>query len=207
MIRRLFLTLVCAAALLIALAPGSGARAGIQDFTVVNQGSNAIWYIFVSPNYSDSWEQDVLGDDVLMPGMQIPVYLNGYGNHCYFDIKIEDSQGYAEEYYDVDLCNVRTVYFPSDTPATNNTSGGERITVVNNGSTAVWYIHVSPNYAESWDEDVLGEDVLMPGMQIPITLTGYNGHCFFDVKVEDSNGYAKEYYDVNVCTSDYVYFP
>jgi hypothetical protein len=141
-----------------------------------------------------------------MPGMKIPVYLNGYGNHCFFDIKVEDSQGYAEEYYDVDLCNVRTVYFPSSTPTTNK-GGGEQITVVNNGSTAVWYIHVSPNYSESWDQDVLGEDVLMPGMQIPITLTGYNGHCFFDVKVEDSNGYALEYYDVNVCNSDYVYFP
>ena len=205
MIRRLFLTFACASALLAAMAAGSAARAGMQDFTVVNQGSNAIWYIFVSPNYSDSWEEDALGEDVLMPGMQVPVYLDGYGSHCYFDIKIEDSNGYAEEYYDVDLCNVRTVYFPANAPQTK--SRGEQITVVNNGSTAVWYIFVSPNYSDNWEEDVLGEDVLMPGMQIPVTLTGYNGHCFFDVKVEDSNGYAREYYDVNVCNSDFVHFP
>jgi hypothetical protein len=43
MIRRLFFTIACAGALLAAMAPGSGARAGIQDFEVVNQGSNAIW--------------------------------------------------------------------------------------------------------------------------------------------------------------------
>ncbi len=202
MIRRLFVTLACAAALLAAMAPGSGARAGMQDFTVVNQGDNAVWYIYVSPNYSDSWLEDALGEDVLMPGMQVPVYLNGYGNHCYFDIKIEDNSGYAEEYYDVDLCSVRTVYFPSDT-----TGGGTEVTVVNNGSTAVWYIYVSPNYSDSWEEDVLGEDVLMPGMQIPVYLNGYDGHCFFDVMVQDANGYALEYYDVNACDAEYVYFP
>ncbi|MDA0219650.1 MAG: hypothetical protein O3B22_08710 [Proteobacteria bacterium] len=205
MIRHLFLTFACASALLAAMAAGSAARAGIQDFTVVNQGSNAIWYIFVSPKYSDSWEEDVLGEDVLMPGKQVSVYLNSYGSHCYFDIKIQDSNGYAEEYYDVDLCNVRTVYFPANAPKTK--SRGEQITVVNNGSTQVWYIFVSPNYSDNWEEDVLGVDVLIPGMQFLVPLASYNGHCFFDVKVEDSNGYAREYYDVNACNSDFVHFP
>lgn len=205
MIRRLFLALCSIAALAMLLAPVSGARADKQDFAVVNQGSVAVWYVQVKANYESAWPADVLGDNVLMPGNQADILMSGYGNHCYFDIRVEDNGGYAETYTDIDLCNVGYVYFPASAPQTK--SRGEEITVVNNGSTAVWYIHVSPNYSDNWEEDVLGDDVLMPGMQIPVTLTGYDGHCFFDVKVQDSNGYAREYYDVNVCNSDFVHFP
>ena len=205
MIRHLFLALILTA--VTAVWVNDKAHAGIQDFTVYNQGNTAVWYIYISPNYSDSWEEDVLGSDVLMPGNGVPIAMNGYGDHCYFDIRIEDSNGRSEDYYDVDLCNVSTVYFPSSAPTSEKNRDTQRITVVNNGAMAVWYIHVSPNYSDSWEEDVLGDDVLMPGMQIPVTLTGYDGHCYFDVKVEDANGYAREYYDVNVCNSDYVYFP
>ena len=206
MIRRLFLALACACALAVVAAPIPDARADQQDFTVVNQGSAAVWYVQVKANYDTAWPADVMGDDVLMPGTQIDILMSGYGNHCYFDIRIEDGNGYAETLTDVDLCSVSAVYFPASAPSTKK-GDVQSITVVNNGSAAVWYIFVSPNYSEDWEEDVLGEEVLMPGMQIPVTLTGYNGHCYFDVKVEDSNGFAREYYDVNVCNSDFVYFP
>ena len=80
MIRRLCLTLVLALATIAAGANLSGARADIQDFTVVNQGSNAIWYIQVRANYEQGWPKDVLGDDVLMPGNQVDILMSGYGN-------------------------------------------------------------------------------------------------------------------------------
>jgi len=205
MIRRLFVALGCAWALAALLAPISGARADMQDFSVVNQGGKDVWYVQVKANYESAWPADVLGDNVLIPGNQADIVMSGYSSHCFFDIRVEDSGGYVETYADVDLCKASYVYFPADAPQTK--AGGELITVVNNGATAVWYIHIKPNYSDPWEEDVLGDEVLMPGMQIPVTLNGYNGHCFFDVKVEDSKGYAREYYDVNVCKSDFVYFP
>lgn len=205
MMRRLCLTLVLALLTMGAGASLSGARADIQDFAVVNQGGNAIWYIQVRANYEQGWPTDVLGDDVLMPGEQVEILMSGYQNHCFFDVRIEDNNDHAETFTDVNLCEVGYVYFPAS--AEPAVSGGKQITVVNNGSTAVWYIHISPNYSQEWEEDVLGDDVLMPGMQIPVALNGYGEHCFFDMKVEDSNGFAREYYDVNVCNTSYVNFP
>jgi len=112
MIRRLFTLLGLGLVVAASFAATSQARAGIQDFTVVNQGSTAIWYIQVSPNHSDSWEEDVLGDQVLMPGNQLAVTMPGYGNHCWFDIRVEDANGASREYYDVNLCEVSYVNFP-----------------------------------------------------------------------------------------------
>lgn len=88
------------------------AAAGIQDFTVRNNGSTTVFYIYVSPDYSDDWEEDVLGDDVLMPKSQIGITMTGYGKHCMFDIKVEDENGYYVEYMDVDLCSVTYIDFP-----------------------------------------------------------------------------------------------
>ena len=110
MIRRLFLVLVLSAAALVT--PRDEARAGIQDFSVVNNGGAAIWYIFVSPNYSDSWETDVLGSDVLAPGNTLDITLSGYDGHCFFDVRVGDANGYYLEYYDVDACNGGWVSFP-----------------------------------------------------------------------------------------------
>jgi hypothetical protein len=88
------------------------AFAGIQDFTIRNNGKFAVFYIYVSPNYSDQWEEDVLGSGTLPANSQIDIEMSGYDNHCIFDIKIVDERENAREYYDVDLCNVLYVDFP-----------------------------------------------------------------------------------------------
>lgn len=83
-----------------------------RDFTVYNRGRNAVYYIYVSPVTTNSWEEDVLGRDVLMPGSSVTVRMPDYGSQCYFDIRIVDSTGYAQEFYNVDLCTVSSVSFP-----------------------------------------------------------------------------------------------
>ncbi|MEX0924279.1 MAG: hypothetical protein WD489_07900 [Rhodovibrionaceae bacterium] len=98
-----------ASTILLAAAP---AVAGIQDFFIHNDGKFAIYYIYISPDYSTEWEEDVLDSDVLMPGDSLEIEMIDYGNHCYFDILIEDSQGNSREYRDVDLCDVVDVHFP-----------------------------------------------------------------------------------------------
>ena len=97
---------------LVLLFSAGTAVAGIQDFFVNNNGKFAIYYIYVSPDYSTEWEEDVLGSEVLMPGESLEIEMIGYDNHCTFDIMIEDSQGNQREYWDVDLCTVIDVDFP-----------------------------------------------------------------------------------------------
>jgi hypothetical protein len=88
------------------------AFAGIQDFTVRNNGKFSVYYIYVSPTTSDQWEDDVLGNQTLPANSQITVEMSGYGNQCMFDIKVVDERNNAREYYDVDLCNILYVDFP-----------------------------------------------------------------------------------------------
>ena len=90
----------------------SAALAGIQDFYVNNNSKWAIYYIYVSPDYEDEWEEDVLGSEVLMPGEYLEIEMIGYDDYCYFDIKIEDERGNVREYWDIDLCMVRDVDYP-----------------------------------------------------------------------------------------------
>lgn len=92
--------------------PGGGALAGIQDFYVHNESKWVILFIYVTPDYSDDWEEDVLGDEVLMPGETFEIFMNGYDNYCYFDILIEDERGNVSEYWDVDLCWETDIYYP-----------------------------------------------------------------------------------------------
>ena len=88
------------------------AHAGIQDFTIRNYSGDYIHYIYVSPVYSDSWEEDILGRDVLPPRTEIFVEMSGYSRHdCYFDILIVDEFGYEAVYNSVDLCRVAYVDF------------------------------------------------------------------------------------------------
>lgn len=82
-----------------------------QDFTVFNGSYNPIYYIYVSPITTDSWEEDVLGNDVVMPGDSVDIDMQGYGGQCLFDIRIEDSQGYSQEYHRVDLCSVSSITY------------------------------------------------------------------------------------------------
>ena len=88
------------------------AEADIQDFYVRNNGKTYVYYIYVSPTYSDSWEEDVLGTEVLPPRTEILIQMQGYGRQCMFDIKVEDEHGRSREFYDVDLCSVLYVDFP-----------------------------------------------------------------------------------------------
>ncbi len=87
------------------------ASADIQDFYVRNNSGDYVWYIYVSPTYADSWEEDVLGSDVLPPKSEILIEMSGYGRQCDFDVKVEDEYGNSEEYFNVDLCTVLYVDF------------------------------------------------------------------------------------------------
>ena len=49
--------------------------------------------------------------------------------------------------------------------------------------------------------------MLGPRSEVFIEMSGYGGHCEFDIKVEDENGKSEEYFDVDLCSVLYVDFP
>lgn len=77
------------------------------------------------------------------------------------------------------------------------------VDITNNTGYTIVYMHVSPGNSKSWEEDVLGNDVLMNGDTQRVTLTGYNSP-YFDVRLIDEDEDSYTFWNVDVSTQDLV---
>ncbi|THB65768.1 MAG: hypothetical protein D6E12_11925 [Desulfovibrio sp.] len=103
--KKIVITLAAVAVFLIAAV----ANAGIQDFTIVNNTGNEIYYVYVSATISQDWEEDLLGNEIMYPNDQLQVSFVGGSNHCYWDLKIQDKDGRTQDWREIDLCTVGMV--------------------------------------------------------------------------------------------------
>jgi hypothetical protein len=67
-------------------------------------------------------------------------------------------------------------------------------------------LYVSPGDQKSWEEDVLGNDVLVNGTTQRVTLTGYSSPIF-DIRLIDSDGDSYTFWDINVEEYDLLVTP
>jgi hypothetical protein len=103
--------LVAAAALLCASA---AAVATDYHFDITNETGYAITYLYVSPETSNYWEEDVLGKDgVLRPGKTHRVNLSGYKSPI-FDIRLVDEDGDRYTFWKVDVSERDITVTPED---------------------------------------------------------------------------------------------
>lgn len=79
-------------------------RVAAADYYVeiTNKTGYTIFYIYVSPDKSDSWEEDVLGEKVLMDGETRRINLYGYKSPI-FDIRLVDEDDDTYTFWDVDV--------------------------------------------------------------------------------------------------------
>ena len=94
------LKLFVAALLLVGVS--ATAVAGDYYVDIANKTGYTIMYMYVSPDKSDSWEEDVLGDDVLANGKTQRVTLTGYKSPI-FDIRLVDEDGDKYTFWNVDV--------------------------------------------------------------------------------------------------------
>ncbi len=97
-------------AALLPLAPAALAAEAKQDFTLVNKTGYDIDKVFVSPNKSGDWEEDVLGKDTLGDGDSWEIKFHRAAKTCKWDLKVV----YADDdssavWYDIDLCSVEKI--------------------------------------------------------------------------------------------------
>jgi len=88
----------------VALLVGVNATALAADYYVdiTNRTGYTIMYMYVSPAKSDSWEEDVLGKDVLPTGETRRVNLRNYRSPI-FDIRLVDSDGDKYTFWNIDV--------------------------------------------------------------------------------------------------------
>ena len=82
------------------------AKAGTQDFDLINDSGQTIERIFVSSVNTHSWENDVLGRFTLPPGYTKHVSFSPSYRGCRFDVKVVFRDGGSLIDWNVDLCRV-----------------------------------------------------------------------------------------------------
>lgn len=75
------------------------------------------------------------------------------------------------------------------------------VDITNNTGFTIYYAYVSPGKSKSWEEDVLGSEVLASGETYRITLKGYSS-SIFDIKLVDEDGDSYTFWGVDVARQD-----
>ena len=79
------------------------------------------------------------------------------------------------------------------------------VDISNKTSVDIWYLYMSPQSSDSWEEDVLGEDVLLAGDDFTVDLVGYD-ECIWDFKAVFADEEEVELYEVNVCEENVTFY-
>ena len=93
------------------------------------------------------------------------------------------------------------------TDGTSSGSSADRhVTIVNNTSAAITRFYGSNAGADTWQEDILGSDILPAGSSVSINFDDGSGYCNFDFKAVFENGSSLVNSNVDVCTTSTVKF-
>jgi len=90
------------------LAP-TAADAARQNFTLVNNTGYTIKEVYVSTTNTNSWEEDVLGQDELDNDSSVDITFPHHAGGCYWDLKVvyeDDSDAYWKNF---NLCTISEI--------------------------------------------------------------------------------------------------
>lgn len=170
---------------------------GDRSVLVRNQTDWSIVELYASPQSSESWGQDRLGDDQLGAGGQRPLRL-GRMRDCGFDLLAIYDNLRREERRGVDLCHARDIVFdgshasmPIDPAGPDHT-----ITLANDSRMPIQQLFLSPPDAAQWGDDRLTTAAISVGEQRALH---YQGGCTADVRVVFANRAAEERRGLDLC--------
>jgi hypothetical protein len=103
---RPFLALLCVLAGGLAIAP---ARAGQQDFALVNRTGYQIDEVYVSRSSSRQWGGDIMGTDALDNGERVNVTFTAPDGVCNWDLKVKYNDGDEATWKALNLCSINKV--------------------------------------------------------------------------------------------------
>ena len=91
----------------------STARAGTQDFVLINATGSEIHDLYISESGNPSWEENLLpGDQYLPHGNQVPITFSGR-NACSWDLMAQEGDAQAI-WEGINLCQVSVVTLHCD---------------------------------------------------------------------------------------------
>lgn len=95
---------LAAAALLSSLA--TAAYAEDRHVTIINETGHTIVRFYASNVERGSWEEDILGQQVLKPGQSVRVNVDDGSGHCKFDFRADFEDGDKLVRNGINVCEV-----------------------------------------------------------------------------------------------------
>jgi hypothetical protein len=86
------------------------------------------------------------------------------------------------------------------------TSADRHVRIINNSGATITRFYGSNAGSDSWEEDILGADVLPSGSSVQINFDDGSGYCTFDFKAEFADGSTAVQPGVDVCVMGSVTF-
>lgn len=83
--------------------------------------------------------------------------------------------------------------------AQSNDGLDRRVRIINDTGQTIQYFYASRVGVNSWEEDILGQDVLVDGDDFTANIDDGSRACRYDFKAVFSNGQSLERYNINVC--------
>ena len=105
------LALLLCGTVLTACTDGSSGSSVNRNVTIINNTGSTIQRFYGSNAGSNSWEEDILGADVLTPGSQVNVNFDDGSGYCTFDFKADLADGSSQTVTGIDVCTTSTVTF------------------------------------------------------------------------------------------------
>jgi hypothetical protein len=84
--------------------------------------------------------------------------------------------------------------------ATSSLAADRKVTIVNNSGYSIVQFQGSNVGTDSWEEDILGQDILAHGQSVSINFDDGTGHCKFDFLVTFEDGDEMKEEDIDVCS-------
>lgn len=194
-------------ALILLLAVFPALIGALDAISIINRTGYDLYYLYVSPETADSWGEDVLGDEVLLDGGSFTVPLGKYSDLCRFDIKAIDSDDDSYIKWEYDVCDRSKVILTLEDLYLEEDEEGapQDFAIRNETGFTIYHIYVSPDYADDWEEDLLGADeVLLTGDFFDVSFSGYGDQCIFDIKLVDDEGDSYTRWGVDICSAAQV---
>lgn len=88
------------------LAPAATAQNKSLDFTLVNKTGVEIHSVYIAPNESDDWGDDVMGKDTLGDGESVDIEFHPKAKAAKWDLRVEDEDGNSVEWESLDLTKI-----------------------------------------------------------------------------------------------------
>jgi hypothetical protein len=74
-----------------------------------------------------------------------------------------------------------------------------RVKIINNTSQIMVKFQASNRDSRSWEEDILGQDIIKPGHTVNVNINDGKGYCVFDFRATFRGGQTVVRRGVNVC--------